>query len=168
MSWARGNEGQLEHPENDLTAEADFANKLRPEPHNFDDIVDYPDPAVVLYRNQQSTKQAIWWTIGTIVLSLCNAGLGLILARLIGGPYCISGEASWLCSRSAEIWWPLWACLIPVLGLSGCAVIMLRKLKAYLRWRPWMGAFWVLVPHAMIWMITVLQIAIIGHDVFNR
>ena len=33
-----------EHPENDLTSDADYANLRRPEPRSFDELADEPDP----------------------------------------------------------------------------------------------------------------------------
>ena len=39
-----------------------------------------------------------------------------------------------------------------------CAIIMVRKLRAGVRWRTWMGVFWVLVPNAMFWGLGAVQI----------
>ena len=47
-------------------------------------------------------------------------------------------------------------------GVIGCAIIMVRKLNNYTRWRPWMGIFWVLIPFAMMWMLQTWQILIMA------
>ncbi|KQB86975.1 hypothetical protein [Corynebacterium lowii] len=153
-----------EHPENDLHSDADYTNKLPPSPRSAEDLAEGVDPAVQHERNRASTRQALWWLAGTLVLSAV-ASLALAgLLRAMGGPYCEAGEATWLCSRSAELWWGIGSCLVPVAGLLGCMIIMVRKLRSYTRWRAWMGVFWVLVPHAMIWMTTTLPYAILGAE----
>ena len=40
-----------EHPENDLTSDADYANLRRPEPRSFDELADEPDPLAVSYTH---------------------------------------------------------------------------------------------------------------------
>lgn len=47
-----------EHPENDLTTDADYANLRRPEPATFDELADAPDPLAVAKANRRSTIQA--------------------------------------------------------------------------------------------------------------
>ena len=94
-----------------------------------------------------------------------TAGGGFLLAlvtRLMGGPLCDAGEAAWLCTRSAQIWWPIVTSIFAMGGVIGCAVIMVRKLNNYTRWRPWMGIFWVLIPFAMMWMLQTWQILIMA------
>ncbi|SQG63550.1 putative integral membrane protein [Corynebacterium renale] len=166
--WWKTYQDEVDHPENDLHDDADFSNKPAPIPHTVDDLADAMDPAEQARRNRHSTKEALWWLAATIVLSFIVSFAALAAFRAAGGPYCEAGETVWLCSRSAEIWWALISCVVPIAGLVGCSIIMVRKLKAYLRWRPWMGIFWVLVPHAMLWMTTVGQIAIVGHENLGR
>lgn len=153
----------LEHPENDLRSDADSANRLRPLSQSFDDLADYPDPLVQAKRNRQSTKQAIAWAFGVPVVTGIVAFLLAIVSRSIGGPLCESGDATWICSRSAEIWWPLLTSIVPLAGAVLCGVIMWRKYVTYTRWRPWMGTFWTLIPWMMLWMVTVFQMSIVGH-----
>lgn len=151
-----------EHPENDLHSDADYANRYREAPRDFDELADSPDPAVVDALNKRSTKQAVWYTVAVVVGTVVVGFLLAIPARLSGGEFCDAGTATWFCSRSSQIWWPFASSVIPVAGLLGCAFIMNHKLKNYIRWRPWMGAFWVLVPWSMLWMTQVFQIAITG------
>ena len=40
-----------EHPENDLTSDADYANLRRPEPQSFDELADEPDPLEIAAAN---------------------------------------------------------------------------------------------------------------------
>lgn len=154
---------RMEHPENDLHSDADFANRPRPEPQSFDDLADGPDPKVEAERNQQSTRQAITFAVAVPLLTLVTAAMLGVVARVVGGPLCESGQATWICSRSAEIWWPIATSVIPVFGMVGCGFILWHKYASYIRWRPWMGAFWVLVPWAMFWMTTSFQMMIVGH-----
>ncbi|AJE34330.1 hypothetical protein B842_12425 [Corynebacterium humireducens NBRC 106098 = DSM 45392] len=152
----------LDHPENDLTADADFHNRRPPEPKTAEELASSTDPILQQERNRRSTRQAIAWLFGTMLLTI---GGGLILAlvtRLMGGPACDAGEATWLCTRSAQIWWPIVTSAFAMGGVIGCAIIMVRKLNSYTRWRPWMGVFWVLIPFAMMWMLQTWQILIMA------
>ncbi|KPJ23465.1 hypothetical protein AOT31_10865 [Corynebacterium ulcerans] len=153
----------LEHPENDLQSDADYANRHRPEPTSFDELADAPDPLHQATLNQRSTKQAVAWAIGTPIVTGIVAFILAVVSRTLGGPLCDSGHATWICSRSAEIWWPLLTSLVPLAGTLGCGIILWRKYITYTRWRPWMGTFWVLVPWMMPWMVTVFQMTIVGH-----
>ena len=55
-----------EHPENDLTSDADYANLRRPEPRSFDELADEPDPLEIAAANRRSTRQAVWYMIGVL------------------------------------------------------------------------------------------------------
>ena len=48
-----------QHPENDLTADADFANRRRPEPQTVEELADSPDPVKVAAANRASSRQAL-------------------------------------------------------------------------------------------------------------
>lgn len=159
-------ERDFDHPENDLSADADYANLRRPQPRNFDDLADSIDPVVQAELNRQSTRQAFTWLFSIPVATFLVAGLLLLVTRALGGERCEAGEAAWLCSQASQIWWPIVTSIIPVIGVLGCAVIMVRKIRGYTRWRPWMGVFWIMVPFAMIWMTTVLPMAILGGNPF--
>lgn len=152
----------LEHPENDLADDADFANRRPPTPRTAEELASSTDPVLQADRNRQSTRQALTWLFGTIILTVVVAYLLAWVARLMGGPACDAGEAVWLCSRSAQIWWPIATSLIPAAGIIGCAIIMVRKLNSFTRWRPWMGVFWVLIPFAMMWMLQTWQILVLA------
>lgn len=152
----------LDHPENDLTADADFANRRPPTPRTAEELASSTDPAVQAERNRQSTRQAIAWLFGTIITTVVVALVLAGVARAMGGPLCAAGEANWLCTRSWQIWWPIITSIIPAGGIIGCAIIMVRKLNSYTRWRPWMGVFWVLIPFAMMWMLQTWQILVMA------
>lgn len=156
----RGRRIFQDHPENDLTADADFANLRRPEPQTPEELASTVDPAVQAQKNQQSTRQAISWLFGIPISTVIVAFLLLLITRNMGGPLCDSGESTWLCTESSHIWWPLVTSIIPLTGILGCAFIMNHKLKTYTRWRPWMGVFWVLIPLSMLWMVNVGQILV--------
>ncbi|AJK70126.1 MULTISPECIES: hypothetical protein [Corynebacterium] len=150
----------LDHPENDLTADADFANRRPPAPRTAEEVASSTDPVLQADRNTMSTRQAFTWLFGTIIATVVVAYVLAWVARLMGGPVCDAGDALWLCSRSSQIWWPLVTSLVPAAGVIGCAIIMVRKLNSFTRWRPWMGVFWVLIPFAMMWMLQTWQIFI--------
>ncbi|AHI23892.1 hypothetical protein B843_12580 [Corynebacterium vitaeruminis DSM 20294] len=157
------NSRHMDHPENDLTSDADYANRFMPPPTTFDELADAPDPLLQAQANKRSTKQAIVYTFsvifGTILFGLALA----FVSRAMGGPQCDSGEAKWMCTSAAEIWWPLATSLVPVWGAIGCGIILYRKYVNYIRWRPWMGAFWTLIPWSMLWMTTTFQMSISNH-----
>lgn len=148
-----------EHPENDLHSPADRFSRVRPEPRNFDELADEPDPLEVSERNRRSARDAILFALGTVAVTLLFALVLAGISRLQGGPLCDTGEATWLCTPAWRTWWAVLTSLPPIAGLIGCAVIMVRKLNRYERWMPWMGVFWLpLVPFAMTWLIVTLGI----------
>ena len=148
-----------EHPENDLHSASDYYNKVPPEPQTFDDLADQPDPAVVNEQNRASTRQAIIYAASTIAITAIVAFVVALIARMSGGPLCEADEATWLCTESWRTTWAIVASIPPVVGLLGCAIIMVRKLNRYQRWVPWMGVFWLpLVPLTMAWLIVTVGI----------
>ncbi len=159
--WDRG----FEHPENDLSRDDDYGIPPRPAPRTFDELVTSVDPVEQEERNRRSGRQAIAWLIGIPALTVVLAVLLGVVFRLVGGPLCDEG-AMFLCTRAAQIWWPVLTSLVPVIGLLGCAVIMVRKLRSYTRWRIWMGVFWIMVPFSMLWMTSTIPIAMTGGDFF--
>lgn len=148
-----------DHPENDLHSGADYYNRPRPEPHSFDELADQPDPLVEAERNRKSTRQAILYAAASIGVTALIGFLTALVARLQGGPLCDVGTATWLCTRSARMWWAAINTVPPVVMLIGCAVIMVRKLNRYERWMPWMGVFWLpIVPFTMWWLTVTVGI----------
>lgn len=148
-----------EHPENDLNSASDRFSRVRPEPKDFDALADEPDPLVTAQRNRDSTRQAIWYAIATVAITLLT-GLSLAtISRLQGGPLCSAGDATWLCTQQWRTWWAIITSIPPVVMLIGCAVIMVRKLNRYERWMPWMGVFWLpIVPFTMAWLVVTVGI----------
>lgn len=148
-----------EHPENDLNSASDRFSRVRPEPKDFDALADEPDPLVTAQRNRDSTRQAIWYAIATVAITLL-IGLSLAtISRLQGGPLCSTGDATWLCTQRWRTWWAIITSIPPVVMMIGCAVIMVRKLNRYERWMPWMGVFWLpIVPFTMAWLVVTVGI----------
>lgn len=149
-----------EHPENDLTSDADYANLRRPEPQSFDELADAPDPLAVAEANRRSTRQAVWFMV---VILTGSALYALILA----GIFKFTGSttdchpavyATWLCTKTQRTIFATTTMIIPFAGLIGCALIMVRKLKSYVRWRGWMAIFWVMAGNFMLWGINDIQI----------
>ena len=157
-SISRGDRDYPDHPENDLSDDADYANLLPPTPSSAEELAESEDPVRRAERNRASTRQALWYLAVILVGTFLTGGLLAVLARALGGPLCTPDGADWLCSEASQTWWPIAASVTPIAGLIGCGVIMVRKLKSYLRWRPWMGVFWVLVPFTMWWLTYTLGI----------
>lgn len=149
-----------EHPENDLTSDADYTNLPRPEPHNFDELADQPDPLAVAEANRRSSRQALWFMIAILIGSALYALLLAGIFKVAGTTTdCLRAEyAAWLCTRTQRTVFATTTLIIPFIGMIGCAVIMVRKLKAYVRWRGWMAIFWVMAGNFMIWCINDIQI----------
>lgn len=149
-----------EHPENDLTSDADYANLRRPEPQSFDELADAPDPLAVAEANRRSTRQAVWF----MVVILAGSAL---YALILAGIFKLTGSttdchpavyATWLCTKTQRTIFATTTMIIPFAGLIGCALIMVRKLKSYVRWRGWMAIFWVMAGNFMLWGINDIQI----------
>lgn len=153
-----GDRNHPDHPENDLSDDADFANMIPPEPRSAEELAESGDPVLRMERNRASTRQAIWYLVGVVVSTVVFAVVLGLIFRMMGGPLCTPDTTTWLCTESAETWFSILASLPPIIGLIGCGIIMVRKLKRFLRWRPWMGVFWFLVPFTMAWLTFTLGI----------
>ena len=117
------------------------------------------DGCAIDEQNRASTRQAIIYAASTIAITAIVAFVVALIARMSGGPLCEAGEATWLCTESWRTTWAIVASIPPVVGLLGCAIIMVRKLNRYQRWVPWMGVFWLpLVPLTMAWLIVTVGI----------
>ena len=124
-------------------------------------MADEPDPVEVAAANRRSTRQAIWYMVSVLVISALY-GFGVALfSRLTGGPLCEDGTASWLCTEGQRNFFAISTMIIPLLGMIGCAIIMVRKLRRYLRWRSWMAIFWVMAFNFMIWAISDIQLILV-------
>jgi hypothetical protein len=113
-----------DHPENDLSTDADFTNVPRPEAHSFDELADEPDPAEIARLNQESTRQAIRFTITIVLISFAVALGSLLIFRLVGGPECTAGEAVWFCSTTQRVIWIIATSITPIVGMLGAGIIL--------------------------------------------
>ena len=95
-----------------------------------------------------------------VISALYGFGVALF-SRLTGGPLCEDGTASWLCTEGQRNFFAISTMIIPLLGMIGCAIIMVRKLRRYLRWRSWMAIFWVMAFNFMIWAISDIQLILV-------
>lgn len=143
------------HPENDLSDDADYANLYRPDPESFDDLADQEDPAVVAERNRRSSRQAWQYLLLSIGVSLAFAlVLGVIFRFVAGVGTCEEVGARLLCTPGLQKAWAVAVSLPPIAFLLGAMVILTRKVYGFVRWRPWMGVFWVEVLFTM-WVVTI-------------
>lgn len=120
------------------------------------------DPLYRLERNERSTHHAIAYAI---MVPVITAALGLALALISrgrGGPICDAGQATWICSRTFEILFPLVPWLFSFGGFIGAAVITYRQWSRCLRWRPWLAIMWVLGPFTMGWGTAFGTLLIVG------
>lgn len=152
-----------DHPENVFSEEADYSNRRPPSTTDFDDLSSLTDPLEQQRQNTRSSRQAIIYLFAVPLVTFVSAYLLAWVSRLQGGPLCDAGDAVWICSRAAELWWPIITSLIAFGGMLGCAWILYDKYRRYLRWRAWMGVLWVLIPFSMLWGTSVLPLAILGH-----
>lgn len=144
-----------DHPENDLSDDADFSNLKRPAPSSIDELADQEDPLIIAARNRRSSKQALWYLITSLVTTFLFGFVLLVIMRLIAGEEtCAAVDGRFLCTTGLQKTWAIIASLPPIGFLIGSMIIMVRKLHGYVRWRPWMGVFWVLVPFTM-WVLTI-------------
>lgn len=151
--------GSREHPENDLSDDADYANLYRPEPRDFDELADQEDPLVIAEKNRRSSKQAWRYLALAILSSLAFGVILLVVMRMIAGAdTCAAVDGRFLCTEQLQKTWAVLVSLPPIAFLFGCMALLLRKLNAYLRWRPWMGVFWVLVVFTMWVLLTTVQV----------
>ena len=147
----------VDHPENDLRADADYSNRPRPQPRSFDELADEPDPAEIAEANRRSSRQAWIFLFAVLISSAVVAGVLGIVFRSMGGPLCEAGEAIWLCTPNAQLIWGIAALTIPTVGMLAAGFIMLSKYRRYLRWRTWMGVFYMLVPHSLFGLFNGIQ-----------
>ena len=144
-----------DHPENDLSDDADYSNRTPPPPQSFDELADSPDPLARAEANRRSSRQAWQYLLLALISSVVFAVLLAVFMRLFSDPAaCAEFGGRLMCSQSQQQWWAILTSLPPIGFLIGTMIIMIRKLNAYLRWRPWMGVFWVMVPFTM-WTLTV-------------
>ncbi len=152
-----------DHPENVFSQEADYSN-LRPTfANDFTDLSNMPDPLEQQRKNEQSSRQALIYLFAAPAVTVIAAYLLAWVARMQGGPICEAGDAMWICSRAAELWWPIVTSIIAFGGMLGCAWILYDKYRKFLRWRGWMGVLWIHIPLSMLWATSVLPLAILGH-----
>ena len=157
------------HPENDPHLKVELPEELQKE-LDFDasrlsqlteDGEDHP--LYQLERHRQSLQQAVFFAASTIFLTLL-AGLMLALtSHALGGPLCDAGVATWICSHTFELFFPLLPGAIALAGLIGCALGCYKKYKNHDRWQPWLAALWVLLPFTLMWLTGTGTMAIVGH-----
>lgn len=110
------------------------------------------DPLKRLELNERSARQAWMYLVAVPALTLGAALIILVVSRASGGPACDSGDASWLCTRTAEVLFAAVPGTIATAGMFGAAWITYAKWKNYIRWRPWIGVVWFLMPFALMWV----------------
>lgn len=117
--------------------------------------IDYEaDPLLRLERNNRSTKQALAFFVGTIVVTAVVAIAVAIVSAVSGGPYCDADPSANLCSAGHRIAFMALPTSTALLGLFGSAWIAYLKWRKHQRWRPWLAAVWFLMPFALSWVVT--------------
>ncbi|KAB3519201.1 hypothetical protein GC425_09390 [Corynebacterium sp. zg254] len=114
-------------------------------------------------RNQRSTRQAFiyFFTVPIVVFAL--AGIVLVVSRATGGPLCEAGDAQWLCSRGAQIWFSLLPGLVAMGSVFLAGYITYYKWRTQQRWRWWIAVVWLSMPFALAWITGTGSLLLLGH-----
>lgn len=145
-----------EDPDYDPIAEEDRPSR-RPSELDYE-----ADPLLRLERNNRSTRQAIMFFIGTIVLTSVTAFLIWMASAITGGPYCDADATAILCSSTYRLMFMIIPPAIAAFGLFGGAWIAYLKWKKHQRWRPWIAVIWFIMPFTLAWVISAGSM-LIGH-----
>lgn len=113
------------------------------------------DPLLRLERNNRSTKQAIWFFVGVIVLTFASALIITLVSKVVGGPDCVPSSSAILCSDTFRLLFGIIPPAIAAFGLFGGAWIAYLKWKNHQRWRPWIAVVWFIMPFSLAWIISV-------------
>lgn len=152
------------HPENDLLDDVDFYNRQPPEPESVDELADAPDPLVVREKNRRSSRNAFRYGVVAFIVSIVFAiGLAVAFRLSAGAETCRAAHAKMLCTQDYQKWWGILIPFPPIIALAGSMVVMVRTLNRYLRWRPWMGVFWALLPLSM-YALTICVQMVLSED----
>ena len=114
-------------------------------------------------RDQRSTRQAFYYFFGVPVLVMLLAGIIMVISRMSGGPLCEAGEATWLCSRAAQIWFSLLPGVIAMGSVFLAVFITYYKWRSRQRWRWWMAVVWLSMPFALAWITGTGNLLMLGH-----
>lgn len=120
------------------------------------------NPELRRKRAKLSIKQAIWYTIGSCVGSIVIALVIIFISKSQGGPMCVEGSRTLICSRTFEILFPVVTGGFSFASVIGAMIILYRKWKRYELWQPWFGVIWFLIPWAMTIMTGFGTMALVG------
>lgn len=113
-------------------------------------------------RKVYSGRRAYFFTGGVILATFITALIIGIAGAIVGGPNCVAGKSSFICSRAWELAFPL----IPsAVSLIGCLAVFWQtyvEWKHFRAWRPWLAMCWVAMPFTIFWMISTLPIVMLG------
>lgn len=110
------------------------------------------DPLLRLERNNKSTRNAFIFFFGTVGLTLGIALVIGLIGRIIGGPRCTAGEATWLCTQGIESAFWVVPGVLSFIAMFLSVYITYDKWRRHQRWRPWIAVIWFLMPYALGWM----------------
>lgn len=149
------------HPENDPELKIQLPPEILQQFEDFDPLL---DPLYRLEVHRRSTIQAMVFALVIPAVTLATALAIAFVSRGIGGPLCEAGLATWLCTRTAQIVFPVVPGLIALGGTITAALITYFKWARYNRWRPWLAIIWFLMPFSLFWIVSTGTILILGHD----
>lgn len=120
------------------------------------------DPLLRLERNNRSTRQAVVFFFGIILLTSVTAFAIWLVSISTGGPYCDADASANLCSATYRLLFMIIPPAIAAFGLFGGAWIAYLKWKSHQRWRPWIAVIWMIMPFTLAWVISAGTM-MIGH-----
>lgn len=120
------------------------------------------DPLKRLERKEYSWRPAVKYAGAVIGATFLTAIIIGVISAVVGGPICDAGEHVFICSRWAELAFPLVPGAVSLIGALGCFWITYLRWRSFSNWRPWLAMCWVLMPWTLAWMTSTFSIAIFG------
>lgn len=120
------------------------------------------DPLLRLERDRKSSRYALGFAISVPLVTFLVGFVIAITSRTLGGPLCVAGKSTWICSRTFEILFPVVPGSIALLGVLIAAWITYRTWANYGRWRPWLAIIWFLMPFSLTWLTGFGTMAVVG------
>lgn len=130
---------------------------------NFPDDPLKDQPELRQERDERSTRQALYYFIGVPIVVFALAAIVLLVSRSSGGSLCEAGEAEWLCSRGAQIWFSLLPGIVALGSVFLAMYITYVKWRRRQRWRWWIAVVWISMPFALAWITGTGSLLINGH-----
>ena len=94
------------------------------------------DPLKRLQRREYSWRPAVKYAGAVIGATFLTAIIIGVISAVMGGPICDAGEHVFICSRWAELAFPLVPGAVSLIGALGCFWITYLRWRSFGNWRP--------------------------------